>query len=850
MALEVGDAVLRFNADLTQLNLAFDEVASTAGEKLAPAQAQVDAVGASFDKLAVEADAAAVSMKEAGATGEAAGVQISKAWLTVAKATAENLVAQKELSAALYVVKATGGESAEAVTKLALAQEKATVTATALAAARKAATVSTDELSLAEKGAVASTVELTEAFNMQEAKASIALIGEEIGVKLPRHVRGFVAQLPGVGAALEAAFSAVAIFVVIQVIVEATQKLTELISETFIYTGAMKEEYKAQVELNNAILNQTNKIKELKTAYEEMGLTGSEKTALNVQRLTKSWEENEKAIAFAKDTLFLYKRGLDDAPTKEAADKANADLAGLYKSREEMQQQFLNLNKQGNAEILAEQITHNNSIISADRTLHEARIANLQAQSRLRLAIAQASYFEQVQAESGFQNQIYELQVTSLRRQIANAASDPVKNIDRVRELNAQLEALQEQHNAKELSDLAAMVQKAIALRRQLDGGTVSLAPTIDLSPEGKALQQLTDGLRALGIQGSATWAEQVVDAKAAYSQILSTGQATYTDLLQAQQKLMQAQRGEAIALGDQKAADGYKKQIDSITAELKKLGVVTDDTHQKTLKMGLGYNTAGSALDRFAEKLREQHKDLTETQQNFDAVLGSVTGSFGNAVSLWVSGQKSLGEALKEGLAAEAATIAGKAAMYALYFTAWGIADLFWAPERSASEFAAAAEFAAVAAIAGTFAAVMSPHSKSSSDAGSTGPASGPALTGESAQPAPIATITAQRFAMGGLVSSPTLAIVGDAMTGSTSAASGGAREAIIPLDDRKATSAIANAIAQHGGGGPVIHVHVKGMISPDNLGKVVKKINSQVKANRLHLDASSALRVNRRSQ
>ena len=33
----------------------------------------------------------------------------------------------------------------------------------------------------------------------QEAKASLALMGEEIGVHIPRHIRGFIAMLPGVG---------------------------------------------------------------------------------------------------------------------------------------------------------------------------------------------------------------------------------------------------------------------------------------------------------------------------------------------------------------------------------------------------------------------------------------------------------------------------------------------------------------------------------------------------------------------------------------------------------------------------------------------------------------------------
>ncbi len=63
--------------------------------------------------------------------------------------------------------------------------------------------------------------------DMAEAKGSIALLGEEFGVHLPRHLRTFVAELPGVSAAMSAAFNAVAIFVLIDVIYKAGEKVVE-----------------------------------------------------------------------------------------------------------------------------------------------------------------------------------------------------------------------------------------------------------------------------------------------------------------------------------------------------------------------------------------------------------------------------------------------------------------------------------------------------------------------------------------------------------------------------------------------------------------------------------------------
>jgi hypothetical protein len=66
----------------------------------------------------------------------------------------------------------------------------------------------------------------------EEARASIALLGDEFGVRLPRHLRNFVAELPGVATAMSAAFNAVAVLGLVMVVVEATKKLTEFIQKT------------------------------------------------------------------------------------------------------------------------------------------------------------------------------------------------------------------------------------------------------------------------------------------------------------------------------------------------------------------------------------------------------------------------------------------------------------------------------------------------------------------------------------------------------------------------------------------------------------------------------------------
>lgn len=63
---------------------------------------------------------------------------------------------------------------------------------------------------------------------MTEARHAIHGLGEEIGVHVPRYLQSFITQLPGVGAALAAAFSVIAVVGLIELVVEAGKKLYEL----------------------------------------------------------------------------------------------------------------------------------------------------------------------------------------------------------------------------------------------------------------------------------------------------------------------------------------------------------------------------------------------------------------------------------------------------------------------------------------------------------------------------------------------------------------------------------------------------------------------------------------------
>src|SRR6266849_5149554 len=61
--------------------------------------------------------------------------------------------------------------------------------------------------------------------DLGQARGALHLLGEDIGIKLPRHVQTFIAELPGVGAALEAAFPIAAVIAIGVAIFDAAEKL-------------------------------------------------------------------------------------------------------------------------------------------------------------------------------------------------------------------------------------------------------------------------------------------------------------------------------------------------------------------------------------------------------------------------------------------------------------------------------------------------------------------------------------------------------------------------------------------------------------------------------------------------
>jgi hypothetical protein len=225
--------------------------------------------------------------------------------------------------------------------------------------------------------------------------------------------------------------------------------------------------------------------------------------------------------------------------------------------------------------------------------------------------------------------------------------------------------------------------------------------------------------------------------------------------------------------------------------------------------------------------------KQLGEEGQE---AFNKLTSGLESAVAASILSGASFGHAMEEMTRQVLAGISAQAAVKALYYAAEGTAMLF-TPGMQASAagyFTASGEMAAIALVSGVTAHEMPGGSFSGGSSSNTEQShSSGSSTGQSNRSGG-SLVGVQAFADGGLIQAPTLSMIGEA-----------GREAVLPLDDPRAMDSIREGI----GGGTTHHWHIEGMISPDNLGKVVKQISRAVNKGQVNLTASNSLRLTKRS-
>lgn len=638
--------------------------------------------------------------------------------------------------------------------------------------------------------------------SMGEARGEAALLGEAFGIHLPRHVRSFVAELPGVGEALSAAFSATAVLFLLQAVVEVSEKVSNFIANTAIFTDQMRES-------NEAIANENKSLVALADIYNK-----AKERLDELNGVTKSWEDEQRKAAqttvdLAKAQLTQMEATIANKSGWDKAKDAMKDFGGTILSQiipgyvrlsSATQDQIkLEEKRQSIADITAKALRATNEVnqeeaaknakLALDNTMRE-----LENQKKVSLAYATTDQ-EKYEVEQHFEE-----------RKLALLNEYAVKDKAAIQALMTTIEVQQAEHNNKILAQYDALFAKIKQLKEQSLNAieTSTVDATIQLGGFNLALKRGEDAAHSMGITLRSDLVDAFEKAKLAENEFISSGIQDKYVLQQLENEVKKAQ----------KALDDFGQAHDKFKGK-------SDNTWKGFMQ---DMHNGPQLMQNFSQMGQEAFNQLANNVQSAFAMI--------------ISGQKGAGKAFEEATGKALESMAAQAATKAIFYTAEGLASLaniFGGQYPASMYFAAAAEMGVIAGVAGVAGKALAGSGNSNGSNNSNAQAhTSSSNTGQENRSGGGAS-GVQMFAEGGLISEPTLAIMGEA-----------GREAVIPLDDPQATKQMRDAGI---GGDTHHHWHIDGVISSDNLQKVVGKISKMVSQGRVNLTASNSLRLTKRS-
>ncbi len=907
--LSAGDLVLRLLGDSTDVEGAINRVNAEAQAKLQPSADMAKALGDSLETAGKQGVAAGEDItkasdkttdavkdttkaqKESGKAAESAAKEQTQAqtevqgalddtvemWMRLAEATIEeekasiaNQEAKDNLRDAIDKAARAGEDNEESIAAVAQAEIEAGVAAAKLEEAQRRLTDVANQLAEAEDNAGQSFkmfgAEAQSASNATDdlgdsthhARDSVDLLAGTLGIRLPRELKKYIASLEGVAPALNAAFRIAIVLAFIKVLIDAGNELGDFLSKTFVYTEAMKTAYAEQVKLNDAILQQSEKLKELKKAYDLIGLDGAPRTQAEIRQLRKELEDTEQQWRRSRDAVYDYDKGERQyTQTAEARNAADLLSAKLHSQIIVQRQQLANLDKEL-ATTKSEDKTQDIALarIAAQKEINDQIAAAELAHQHLMITLNQKGYGAIIQAQREFEAKQYQNELESLEKTKALLEKNPKKNVQELIAVNAKIEIIESQHNAKLEENESHLNEVLLKMRKQRveTVETEQKAGTAIIVTEAtKMVDAVLKAYDQLNIQGTQNINEHIHAAEQAYKTLATSAVASIGDIIQAelilaQLRLQKKQDSGGSTQEEENAVERLQDKWAHLTGQVRANSREVDIWAKINKK---GYKAVEGSFKELATR--------------GVAALDMVADATANAIQQAILGEESFSVAMRKALAQQLAAWASQDAISAVRMTALGFARLAHHDYKGAGDaFTSAAIYASVAAMEGVAAAVINPKDKEdngdsiegkavNTQAGAQNKDSGG--SGGSDQPAerqPVTTSNTFSFGSGALVTSPTMldAVVGDAR-------SAGARndiEAIIPLENEHAVARIASAIVaqmperQMGNGDVHIHNNVKGLISADTLSKVTKKMSKEVRNGKVRLTSSNSHRVTRK--
>jgi hypothetical protein len=235
---------------------------------------------------------------------------------------------------------------------------------------------------------------------------------------------------------------------------------------------------------------------------------------------------------------------------------------------------------------------------------------------------------------------------------------------------------------------------------------------------------------------------------------------------LQLHQAQLTAVKDEiAIVQAEGKDTTALKTKQKAIEDQTKAIIKQTQALTKEAQEMGRLRTAWDMFSSDFSAKAKESESVASEMAQSFSTAVQGLETGIQSAFAAMVDGTTSAGKAME---AAVFKTIGSIAEQWGAYYIARGIADVFDDPPAAAAEFAAGAALEALGgALSGLSSLVSSTSTKSTGSSTGSSSTSSSTSAATAAQPQPVQTTNVQSFASGGLASMPMMAMIGDSEHG-----------------------------------------------------------------------------------
>ena len=472
----------------------------------------------------------------------------------------------------------------------------------------------------------------------------------------------------------------------------------------------------------------------------------------------------------------------------------------------------------------------------------EARAKNLQNLTqeitlRKNLADVQVAYSQVVHglSKENADETRYRISLTALAAQAAAETKFGKDSVDKVKDINAQIEQLQVEHALKMSEELSA--QKADTIKI-LDGMQKDVKASdgieIVLPKNVQALLTFNAEAKELGVTLGVDLVQKINLAKKALADYIALGgnDAKQMDALKSKIRELQTQYSElgASLLSERMKENKAALQVaEGELAQARARGANTDAIKKEIEALK---NVQGQ-LVKESVQLNKSKTEMEEFHSTIGSGIMQLEQGFSDAMSSMIQGQGSFARDMESSVFK---MIGSMAQQWATYYLALALGNLWIDPAAAAGELAAGTALEALAGVMNGL------GSKANAGGGSSSSNTYQYNNGQSNSSSTASSgrsnIGIQHFAHGGLITSPTLAMIGE----------GKSREAAIPLDNPEAMDTIGKAMVGAGGGGSNhFHFHAP-VIGASDVAKLCGQINKRVARGQAHLNSSSTFKVTKR--